>query len=410
MVKQYAKVPLKIAAIYALIGCLWILFSDRAVKLLSSDPETIVTISIVKGWLYVLFTAILLYWLIRHYATTAGLSEAEITVQGRDIFQGLQAFPVLMSISAIDTGAYVEVNDRFCQVSGFSREEAVGRTSVEIGWISAAERARLINILSSDGRVSDLELDLTAKDGRIVHCLYSAEIVNHGGGKAPALHSSGYFRAQEGLEALAYANENFNQALNGPQHVLYRLNVRKGCYDYISPAFEKMTGYPIDEFKKNGIEGLKEYFHPEDRIRVFSRIEEALSTRTGNRVSLDLDYRLRKADGGYCWVHDSTTACFGDNNELECFFGSAHDITERKATEQALQESEERYRRFSAITTDYVSCCRRIGQRALSCAVAGRSCRGNYRLFAGRGSGVGVLDAACASGRCRPGHPGASWR
>ena len=143
-------------------------------------------------------------------------------------------------------------------------------------------------------------------------------------------------------EELNYINECFTQALNSTQHVLYRRDVKKGCYDYISPAFETITGYPVAEFKNTSFEQISEYFHPDDRQRVFALIDEAISTCNAKKtVNFEFDYRFRKADGGYCWLHDSTTACFNDNNELDCFFGSVHDITNRKEKEENIKNSEQ---------------------------------------------------------------------
>lgn len=149
---------------------------------------------------------------------------------------------------------------------------------------------------------------------------------------------------EKNREELNYVSECFGQALNDSQHILYRLNVKKGCYDYIGQAFEKITGYQLAEFRKTSLEQLPEYFHPDDRQRIFGHIEETLRTRTGTAVNFDLEYRLRKADGSYCWLHDSNTACFDEHGELECFFGSALDITKQKRAEELLRQSEERLR------------------------------------------------------------------
>lgn len=140
------------------------------------------------------------------------------------------------------------------------------------------------------------------------------------------------------LEELGYANERFQQALNGSQHILYRLNVKKGCYDYMSPAFERITGYPLTLFMQTSLKKLADYFHPADREHIFGLINKELSQLTGKSFHLDIEYRFRKADGDYCWLYDSTTGCLDDRGDLECFFGSAYDITERKMSEQSLQQ------------------------------------------------------------------------
>ncbi|MFH1026564.1 MAG: PAS domain S-box protein, partial [Pseudomonadota bacterium] len=135
-------------------------------------------------------------------------------------------------------------------------------------------------------------------------------------------------------EALDYTNQCFTQALSGGQQILYRLNVKKGCYDYLSPAFERLTGYPVAEFSKTSLEKLPEYFHPDDRQRIFNYIDEQFASRTVCSINFDMEYRFRKADGSYCWFHDTNTAVFNEQDELECFFGSVHDISDRKQAEQ----------------------------------------------------------------------------
>ncbi|NJD92068.1 MAG: PAS domain S-box protein, partial [Geobacter sp.] len=120
--------------------------------------------------------------------------------------------------------------------------------------------------------------------------------------------------------------------------ILYRLNMKTGSYDYLSPAFERITGYPFAAFKTNGLENLRKLVHPEDRD-VINAVDTALRKRTGNSVNINYEFRLKRADGSYCWLHDYTTACFNDQGELECFFGSAYDLTSRKEMEAALRQT-----------------------------------------------------------------------
>ncbi len=63
------KVPVKIAAIYAVMGGGWILFSDRILALLVTDRASFTWLETVKGWFYVGVTACILYWLIKRYLT-----------------------------------------------------------------------------------------------------------------------------------------------------------------------------------------------------------------------------------------------------------------------------------------------------------------------------------------------------
>jgi PAS domain S-box-containing protein len=276
--------------------------------------------------------------------------------------------PVLMSISTIEDGRYLEVNDRFCEISGYSRQEVLGRTSIELGWFSSAERERVIAVFKLEGRIHDMEISLTAKDGRAVYCLYSAEQITLEGESRLLSIAIDITERKRDLEALDYSNECFTQALHGSQHILYRLNVKKGGYDYLSPIFEKITGYSVADFMNTSLEQLQEYFHPDDRQRVFGEIAEKSRDQAGQAVSFSLEYRLRKADGNYCWLHDSTTACINMMGEPECFFGSALDITERKRVENALQESELKFRTLFATLQDAIYLTRADDGQIVECS------------------------------------------
>jgi len=227
-------------------------------------------------------------------------------------------------------------------------EKLLGCVISDTLYLDPEERGAFLHNLKIKNHLYGYELTLKRRDGTPVPVATSTHMMFTPDGTFIGVE--GVFRditqRRKDLEALDYANECFQQALNGSQHILYRLNVKDGCYDYLSPVFERITGHPLPQFMQTSLEQLRDYFHPDDRERIFGHIERELSKRTGNTFNLDVEYRLRKADGSYCWLHDSSTACFNNSGELECFFGSALDITERKQTEQMLKESEERYRQL----------------------------------------------------------------
>lgn len=88
--------------------------------------------------------------------------------------------PLLMSVSKLSDGTYLEVNEMFEKISGFSRKEAIGKTSIELGWISKEDRSRMVENLKSEGRVRNMELVLRAKGGKEIDCAYFGEIIKMG--------------------------------------------------------------------------------------------------------------------------------------------------------------------------------------------------------------------------------------
>ncbi|MDP6546102.1 MAG: PAS domain S-box protein [Phycisphaerae bacterium] len=66
------------------------------------------------------------------------------------------------------------------------------------------------------------------------------------------------------------------------------------------------------------------------------------------------EYRIEHKDGGTKWVYDNVRISYKENGEVDHFEGVIIDITDRKQAEQALRESEERYRQVVSTTTDAV--------------------------------------------------------
>ncbi|MEI6564028.1 MAG: CHASE domain-containing protein [bacterium] len=91
--------------------------------------------------------------------------------------------PVMMTISSLEDGVYLDVNRSFTEVSGFKREEVIGKTSVEINWVSEATRKQLPEKMAKEGRISDWEITLTSKAGEPLICRYWGEIITIAGKK-----------------------------------------------------------------------------------------------------------------------------------------------------------------------------------------------------------------------------------
>lgn len=89
--------------------------------------------------------------------------------------------PSLMFISTVEEGSFIEVNDRFLRVTGYSREEVIGRTVSDISFWVKPDRAEVINSLQEKGMVNNLECIFREKSGEVYIGLYSAEKVYFNG-------------------------------------------------------------------------------------------------------------------------------------------------------------------------------------------------------------------------------------
>lgn len=90
--------------------------------------------------------------------------------------------PDSITISFISTGTFLEVNEGFEKITGYSRDEILGRTSIEMGiWRNPDDRERLAERLLEEPVVRDFETAFVTRDGREVIGLLSATIIElHG--------------------------------------------------------------------------------------------------------------------------------------------------------------------------------------------------------------------------------------
>jgi len=90
--------------------------------------------------------------------------------------------PLALTITSLKTGRLLEVNETFTRLSGYTREETVGRTTLELGlWAEPADREAELAAVAKHGRLRDVEYRFRMKDGRELVGLLSAEQIEIGG-------------------------------------------------------------------------------------------------------------------------------------------------------------------------------------------------------------------------------------
>jgi PAS domain S-box-containing protein len=90
--------------------------------------------------------------------------------------------PVILTITQLSTGRFVEVNERFLTITGYTREEVLGRTPLEIElWINPEQRAESLQQLRESQAVREVEADFRMKNGAIRTCLMSADLIELNG-------------------------------------------------------------------------------------------------------------------------------------------------------------------------------------------------------------------------------------
>ena len=153
-------------------------------------------------------------------------------------------------------------------------------------------------------------------------------------------------RAKEAEDALRESLESLELAISGSNAGFWYLQFNpQDPYKipdeiYISPRLKGFIGFSEDEFP-NSISAWHSRIHPEDLELVKKVAQEHLE---GRREIHEVEYRVYHKDGSIRWVHSRGKIHRDENGVPKRWDGIDWDITERKQAEEALRESEERYR------------------------------------------------------------------
>ena len=258
-----------------------------------------------------------------------------------------RASPDGFAINIFPDGPYVDVNDGFTRLTGYTREEAIHRTPLELNlWLNPGRRAEILSELTQQGEIHDVEFPFRTKDGRIRTGMMSGSLLTLDGRQC-ALVAVRDITERKAADELLHTNEQRFRSLVDNLHVGINSFDPQGRVTFANRASLDLLGMTLDQMvgktpKELGLVAIREDGTPlPDSERILPTV-----INTGQTVRSRLYGWHVPGRTDVVWALLDAVPEFDSAGELLRIVASFSDVTEQRRALGALRESEERFRSF----------------------------------------------------------------
>jgi len=255
--------------------------------------------------------------------------------------------PDIITISELDTGRFLDVNDAAVRIFGFERDEFTGKNALEMGiWINPEDRAALINRIQSEERVQRFETRQRRKNGEIFVAAISAGTIMLGGIRYLISTIRDISELKRTEQALKESEERYRNVVEGQTEFISRFKP-DGIHVFANDAYLRYFGRTREEL-------IGQKFIPSIPEEDSGRVRRHFASLNRENPSATIEHRIVMPDGSIRWQQWSDTAVFDDEGTVSEYQSVGRDITSRKLAEEQVQASEERYRSLTEASPDLI--------------------------------------------------------
>jgi len=250
----------------------------------------------------------------------------------------LELAPDGITINRLKDGRYLQVNNAFCQHTGYSPDEVLGRTPSDLDlYVDPADRERLVKAVRQHGRTDGLEISFRAKDGSILEDLVSARPIRFQGEDCQLVMATNINALKQAQQALRESEQKHRTILETMKEGYYETDL-EGNFTFCNEA---LCG--IFKCRHEDLIGLhyQAYLSPEGTRKMYAIFSKVYKTGIPAPI---IDYKLIRKDGSVTMIETSASLLRNAAGEPIGFYGVSRDRTEQKKAEEALRQSEEKYR------------------------------------------------------------------
>ncbi|HPE44535.1 MAG TPA: PAS domain S-box protein [Deltaproteobacteria bacterium] len=247
------------------------------------------------------------------------------------------------------TGNYTYVNDALCRIMGYARAELLGMNNRAYTSAETAKRAyrTFAEILRTGVAQTMVDYEVIRKDGTRITVEFSASIMRGLSGEVVGFKGVGRDVTEriKAEKALKDSERKYRLLAENLRDVIWVLDADLK-YVYVSPSVMQLRGYTPEEAMKQTMDQVlapESYQHAVD-LFTRERAFEFGGRKHGRDWTMNLDLEMIRKDGSRVWTEVTLNILYDEHGEPEGLLGITHDISDRRKAEEAIRQSEERYR------------------------------------------------------------------
>lgn len=180
-----------------------------------------------------------------------------------------------ISLTNVSTQKYIDVNDAFTDVTGYSKNEIIGKSAFELNlWGNISDRDSLLDKLLNDGEVNNFITSFNMKSGKILTALVSGKIIKLNGELVMLMMARDVTQWIEIQNNLRDSEEKFKKAFNSSPDSITLSKWEDGTFTEVNEGFTEISGYQPDEVIGKSAIDLNIWVDPIKRIELQEKIKQ----------------------------------------------------------------------------------------------------------------------------------------
>lgn len=245
-----------------------------------------------------------------------------------------QNSPTALLLTEINSGKIVDVNEAFSVLSGYTYEELINKSTLELGlWYNKNQRDQSVEEINKGIKVHQSEVIMRTKFGELKTILFSADAINLGNKNYLLSSASDITELKRVTDSLKTSEEKYEKAFKSVPYAITirRLSDRK--FIEVNEGFCNIFGYTPQEVMGSDVKDLNIWKDDNDRVSMEKDLINGVAV-------IDRQYKFVKKDGTPIIGNFSAQKIVIDNED--CLLVIMSDITQKRESQEIIEELNKR--------------------------------------------------------------------